>query len=471
MALTLLSDLCNSPAVLPTAWESEGTSVSRESSSPDAEGAQQAAHVPHRWRNLSILAGVSLVDNTEAGLVNNVFPSISASLGLNSGHLGAIAAAGKLIAVPAGPFWVWLATKIGRRWTVALTGFAAGLFGIGAGFSQDYPQLIVFTTLMAAAAIGASPISMAVISDSFPPERRPRAMGFFFAALQASAVIVTPLIALFLGMTDGWRWAMWAIAALCIVIALVVLAFYRDPGVGASEKQLADLGEAERESRKVTWKAVMGLFRIPSYTVMMISRLLSGHLLIIIFGVQFLVTERGIDNAFAVIVALPYSVGYLVSTLSIGFVLPALDRAMGHRSRVLVLQSAQVAFAVAAFFATQIVYANPTVYAVLWAVMGLFVGLNPPVNRPIVAAIVLPELRGQAFAVWLTVFETIAWALFAIVAGTFATSVGLQQVFLIVLVMLMLVNAAVLTILYWTYPRDVARMESELERRRQDVLA
>jgi hypothetical protein len=99
------------------------------------------------------------------------------------------------------------------------------------------------------------------------------------------------------------------------------------------------------------------------------------------------------------------------------------------------------------------------------------VGLNPPVNRPIVSTVVLPELRGQAFAVWLTVFETIGWALFAIVAGQFAATIGLTQVFLFVLVGLMLVNAAFLTILYWTYPRDVRRMEGALEQRRQDALS
>jgi MFS family permease len=447
------------------------TAPADASASTRAEGAAQAAHVPHRWRNLSILAGVSLVDNTEAGLVTNVFPSISASLGLTTAALGTISAAGKLIAVPAGPFWVWLSSKIGRRWTLSLTSFTAGLFGIGAGFSQSYLQLIVFTTLMAAAAIGASPISMAVISDSFPVERRPRAMGYFFASLQAVAVVVTPVIALFLGISNGWRWAMWAIAAVCIVVAILVLALYRDPGIGSSEKQLADLAESSRENQKVTWGSVLGLFRIPSYTVMMVSRLLSGHLLIIIFGVQFLVTERGIDNAAAVLIALPYSIGYLISTLSIGYVLPVLDRIMGPRARVLVLQFAQVAFAIAAFFATQIVYADNAVYAVLWGVMGFFVGLNPPVNRPIVSTVVLPELRGQAFAVWLTVFETIGWALFAIVAGQFAATIGLTQVFLFVLVGLMLVNAAFLTILYWTYPRDVRRMEGALEQRRQDALS
>ena len=420
--------------------------------------------VPHRWRNLSILSGTTIVDNTEAGLVNGVFPSIAASLRLETSHLGIIAALGKVASVPAGPFWVWLATKIGRRWVLVLTTFLCGAFGIGAALSQDFVGLLVFTTLMAMAAIGGSPISMAVISDSFGDRLRSRAMSYYFAALQLAGLLITPLLALFLTLTDGWRYAMGVLAGVCFIVGLLVLAFFRDPGIGAADR-LDGVTAPKATAARVPVRQVLGLFKIPSYTVMMLSRLLSGHLLILIFGVQFLVTERGIPNALAVIVALPFGLGYTVGTLLIGGLLPKLDKMMGESARVLVLQLAQLLFGVAAFFATQIQYSDFVVYALLWAAMGACQGLNPPVNRPIVAAVVLPELRGQAFAIWLSVFETIAWAIFAILAGSLAATLGLQGVLFWVLVVLMIVNAAFLSILYVTYPRDVARVRRELEAR------
>jgi len=98
--------------------------------------------------------------------------------------------------------------------------------------------------------------------------------------------------------------------------------------------------------------------------------------------------------------------------------------------------------------------------------MGIAQGMNPGVNRPIIMAITLPELRGQAFAIMITIFEAIGWAVFSIGAGFLANALGLQTVFLWVLVILMLVNAAVLGILYRTYPRDVRRVADELEARR-----
>jgi MFS family permease len=125
---------------------------------------------------------------------------------------------------------------------------------------------------------------------------------------------------------------------------------------------------------------------------------------------------------------------------------------------------------VVAFFGTQFHYQAIGVYAVFWALMGFAQGLNPGVNRPIVMSVVLPELRGQAFAIFLTVFETIGWALFSLGAGVLAEKLGIQTVFLYVLVGLMLVNAIVLSALYITYPSDRDRVSVTLEERRAVAL-
>jgi MFS family permease len=366
---------------------------------------------------------------------------------------------------------VWLSTRIGRRSTLIASTVAGGVFGILAGLSTDFAMLVVFNTLLAAALIGASPIANAVIADSFDDTSRAKAVGVYYGVAVTLGSVIGPLLALFTLRVDGWRIAMWVIGCICIVAGIIVRFGYREPGIGASEKQLADLSESQRENQRVTVRSVLSLFRIPTYSVMMVSRLLSGHLLIAIFGVQFLVTERGFTNAVAAVVAFPFGIGYLVGTLGGGYLMPILDRIAPDRGRIAYLQIAQVFFAVAAFFGTQIHWSGGiAVYAVFWALMGLGQGANPPANRPVVSAVVRPELRGQAFAIWLTVFETIGWALFAILAGSLAAALGIQEVFLYILVGLMLVNAAVLSILYVTYPRDVSRVESELDRRRAEAI-
>lgn len=435
------------------------------------EAAAQAAHVPHRWRNLATLTGVSVVDNTETGLTSTLFPSIARALALDSGHLGLLAALGRIVGVPAGPAWMWLAGRIGRRWAMVATTLTGGAFGIAAGFSQSFTQLLIFNSLMAAAIIGGSPIANAVITDSFDDRSRGKAIGYFYGIITLVGSFTGSAIALFTGFSDGWRYGMWTIGGICILAGIVVAALFKEPGVGASEAQLADLSERDRVRTRVTVASVLSLFRIPTFTVMMVSRLLSGHLLIGVFGVQFLVKERGFSNAVAAGVLIPFGLGYFAGTIGGGYLVGHLDRVLPHRGRVAYIQVAQVLFAVAAFFGTQFHYGSIGVYAVFWALFGLCQGINPPVNRPIVASVVLPELRGQAFAIWLTIFETIGWALFSLGAGELAVSLGIQTVFLWILVVLMLVNAAVLGILYRVYPRDVRAVEATLEERRAAALS
>lgn len=432
---------------------------------------QKAGKVPHRWRNLLTLTGVTVVDNTEGSVTTTLFPTIAAALGLNPASLGLLTAAGKIASVPAGPGWMALSGRLGRRRTLIVTTVLGGLFGILAGFSQNYAMLLVFNTLMAASIVGGAPIANAVIADSFEDKDRARAAGIFYGVINGVASIIGPLLALFTTFGDGWRYAMWIIGGVCLLAALVVAVGFKDPGIGASERELADLSQDKR-TRRVTVASVLALFKVPTYAVMMLSRLLSGHLLIGVFGILFLVQERGFTNAVAALVLLPYGVGYVFGTIGGGFLVPVLDRMLPRNGRPLMLQSAQVLFAVFAFFATQFPHGDSIgVYCVFWALMAFAQGLNVPVNRPLVSAVILPELRGQGFAIWLTVFETIGWALFSLVAGGLATTLGIQVVFLWVLVILMLVNALVLTVLYFTYHRDVTNVQNVLRERRAEAKA
>jgi MFS family permease len=305
-----------------------------------AEAAAKAEHVPHRWRNLLTLTGVSIVDNTEAGLTSTLFPTIARDLALNNANLGLLAALGKLVGVPAGPAWVWLASQIGRRGALIATTLTGGAFGVAAGFSQSFAQLLVFNSLLAACIIGGSPIANAVLADSFADRDRGKAAGYFYGVISLVASVIGPLIALFTGLTDGWRYGMWTIGAICILAGFLVAVFFKDPGVGASEKQLADLSQSERVKSRVTVQSVGSLFRIPTFSVMMLSRLLSGHLLINIFGIQFLVTERGFTNAVAASVLLPFGLGYFAATIAGGWLLVALDRVLPYRGRVVYIQLA-----------------------------------------------------------------------------------------------------------------------------------
>ncbi|MDA2809357.1 MFS transporter [Nocardiopsis sp. RSe5-2] len=433
-------------------------------------GPAQAPPVRHRWRNLATLTGSTAVDSTEGNILGTLFPTVAAALGLSNGHLGTITAAGKLASAPAGPLWTWLAARTSRKTVLVATSLLGGAFGIASGLSQDFWSLLVLNTLMAASLVGGSPVANALIMDSFSDRDRGRAISYFYGAAAGIGSFMGPVLGLFTLDENGWRLGLMAMGAVAVLAGLAQWALVRDPGIGASEPQLADLDRRERGPEKASLRAILGLFRVPSYTVMMVSRLLSGHLLIPVYGVTFLATERGFDNATAAVVLAPFGIGYIVGTLGGGELVKRLDTALPDRGRVWYIQAAQLLFAGFAFAATQADLGGIGFYAALWALMGATQGMNPPVNRPIVSSVIPPHLRGQAMAVFITVFETIGWAAFSLGAGRLADSIGLQAVFLWVLVALMAANAAVLGILHLTYPRDVARVKAELDRRRAEAV-
>ncbi|MFG2562868.1 MFS transporter [Streptomyces sp. NPDC048496] len=441
----------------------EGPARTTESP-PDVE-------VPGRWRQLSLIGGTLLVDSTEASLISGLFPVIRQALGVSLGALGILTAAGRIVGVFTGPLWVWAARRWSRKGVLVLaTGFW-GVFGIAAGFAQNFTQLLVLCTLLAAGYAAAGPITTDLLGDLFGSRSRGRAIGTLYGVLSLGTSLLAALKGQLAGFEDGWRWGLWGIGTVNILVGVALWIWLRDPGPGASQRQLADLDRETREAAStLTWSGVRSLFRTRSFVILLGSRLLSGHLLIGTFGVIFLVDTYGFATETASLVLLPLGIGYFAGTVLGGILSDWAVRRSPRHGLVAVLQMAQIAFGVVAFFGTQIDYGGIGLFALFFGLMGLAQGINPGVNRPMVMNVTPPELRSAAFAVYLTVFEAIAWAAFSLCAGFLGDAVGLKTVFLWVLVLLMLVNAAFLTLLYRPYARDVTRVQQELERRREAAL-
>lgn len=423
--------------------------------------------VPGRWRQLSLLGGTLLVDSTEASLVSGLFPLIRQSLGVSLGALGTLTAASKVVGVVTGPLWVLAAQRYSRKSVLVVATGLWGVWGIAAGFAQNFGQLLVLYTILAAGYAAAHPLINEIIGDLFGGARRGRAVGFAYGAVALVGAVVAPLTGQLARVDDGWRWGLWGIGAFNVLLGLALLRWLRDPGRGAAETQLAGLDAAARAGTpRLTWPRVVALLRIRSFALLLISRLLSGHLLITTFGIVFLVDVYGFSTETAAVVLLPQGLGYFAGTVAGGWAADRAVRRAPRRGLVAVLQGAQFAFAAVAFLGTQIDYGSIAVFAVFFGLMGFAQGMNPPVNRPMVMAVVPPELRGAAFAIYINVFEAVAWAMFGLGAGLLGDRFGLRAVFLWVLVILMAVNGLLLTLMYRTYAADVARVQRELDLRR-----
>lgn len=145
------------------------TDLARDPAKPheDAKGAV----VPDRWRQLPLLGGTMLIDSAESGLISGLFPVIRQALGLSLGALGVLGAAGKLIGVITAPLWVWLAHRWSRKGVLIVSTGLWGVWGVAAGFAQNFTQLLILTTVLAAGYAAAQPIVTEIIGDLFDTPR------------------------------------------------------------------------------------------------------------------------------------------------------------------------------------------------------------------------------------------------------------------------------------------------------------
>lgn len=205
------------------------------------------------------------------------------------------------------------------------------------------------------------------------------------------------------------------------------------------------------------------LFRLPSYVVLIISRLLSPHPVLGAFAVVLLVETHGLSVQVATAAFAPFGIGYLLGNIVIGYLGDAANRLSADHGRVTLLQFSQFAFGGLAFLATQVTYDGVWMYSVFFALMGAFQGWNPILNRPIVMAIVPPEQRGTAFGFMISIVESISYSVLALITGFVAGAIGTQGAVLWTIVAVVLVNGIVLTGLQFTFRRDRRAMLARTE--------
>lgn len=427
--------------------------------------------VPRRKTNLVVLGGSMVVDGGEGSMATTLFPVIAVALGLATSALGVLAAVGRIVGVVAGPTWVFLAKKIGRKAVLAIaTGFW-GVWAIAAGFSQDFTQLLILYGIMAAGTAAAHAIVPEVIGDSFTDKQRGRVVGWLYGGTAAVGSLLAPLIGQLANIEDGWRYGFFVFGAINVLFGFLILFFYKDPGTGGGEEQLKTFTQEERDAAsKITWAKVRALVTIPSYLILLGSRLLSSHLLLAVFGVTMLVQAYGFDVAIAASVMAPFGIGYLVGTIFGGFLSDWLNKVSVNYGRVALLQAAQLLFAVIAFFTTQVAYGGILPYLILFGLCGVAQGLNPGVNRPLVMAIVPPELRAAAFAIYVSIVESVGFAIYSLIGGALAVAVGLPTVMLWLVCGVMVINTVFLSLLYKPFKNDRLALERELDARRTRIL-
>ncbi|HWF38376.1 MAG TPA: DHA2 family efflux MFS transporter permease subunit [Candidatus Acidoferrales bacterium] len=126
------------------------------------------------------------------------------------------------------PLTGWLSNFFGRKrmLIISVVGFTLGSFFCG--LAPTLPFLIVFRVIQGACGGGLQPISQAILLETFPPEERGKAMGFW-----GLGIVVAPMLGPVLGgyLTDtfSWRWVFYINVPIGILAVIMTKIFVFDP--------------------------------------------------------------------------------------------------------------------------------------------------------------------------------------------------------------------------------------------------
>ena len=102
-----------------------------------------------RWLTVGVLSVLQLVENSEGGLINSLFPVIRADLGLTLGALGVLTSVGKFARMLLGPVWAMMGDRFGRKLILVVTAFTvAHSFTLIASAYNFAPNALWFPPLI-----------------------------------------------------------------------------------------------------------------------------------------------------------------------------------------------------------------------------------------------------------------------------------------------------------------------------------
>lgn len=405
-----------------------------------------------RWGGLLSMAFSFVIDNTEGGLINSLFPVIRDALGMNLGALGIFSSISKFARMIFGPIWAMLADRFGRKRVLVFITGVWGLWTALAGLAQNQTQLFILYTIGVIGTVASEPIANGIIVDLFESEERGKAYGSLRSIVGLVSVVLIPVIGQFANIDDGWRYGMYLMGGLSILSGILIFLFLKEP------ERRTDIGEG---TSGFDWKKVMALMQIPTV------RLLSGMLIFVTslvlfsFMVTFLVDVRGFTTADANIVFAAFGLGAMISSFLGGLLGDWFEKKNPDKGRIMLMQIYLVTFAVFTFLATQIVWST-TGYYIIWFLTGLVfsVGFSGCV-QPMLASVVPAEMAGTAFALLFALIQGLISALLSLVMGFMAERYGLQIVMFWMISVPYALNAIYWFLFYKPYPKDVTAVKEK----------
>jgi len=421
-----------------------------------------------RRRTLFALSFGYFIDQGEGQALSVLFPTLQAIWGLSYSNLGVISTIRNLLQSISSPFWGFISDKISRK-TVIL--FGTGIWGLwtaAVGLTQNFGQLLAIRAISGIGLGCLLPATFSIMSDTFPPKDRGKALGMM-EAIGVFGIIIATVGLGFLATPALWRWGYFLLGGFSVLSGLVVWFLVEEPVRGEAEPELA--GKITREDAKKFGLKLSDLpkvLKIPTIWVA-IGQGLAGSMPWVVMGsflITWLVNERNIPSENATLVFAGIVVGTVISNIIGGFLGDWAEQKNPRYGRTIIGQISIIS----GIPLTYILFTQTDDWS-LWGIIALsfFTALmiswpGKGAKEPMMQGVVPPELRGTAFSMT-TFIESGFAAIAAVIAGSLADSIGLTKALLWTVPFPWILCAALFSLFYITYPKDSEKLRAQMAER------
>lgn len=173
-------------------------------------------------RLLFLVSAVQFVNILDFMMVMPLGPDFAKDLGIPLSSLGVIGGSYTAAAAVAGIIASRFLDRFDRRTALAITMLGLVLATALGGFAQGLPTLIAARILAGIFGGPATSLSLSIIADVIPAERRGRALGTVMGAFSVASVLGVPA-GLELARIGSWRTPFFSVAALGLLVAASAL--------------------------------------------------------------------------------------------------------------------------------------------------------------------------------------------------------------------------------------------------------
>ncbi|MFN2302940.1 MAG: MFS transporter [Anaerolineales bacterium] len=414
-----------------------------------------------RRRTLFALSFGYFIDQGEGQAMSVLFPTLQALWGLSYGNLGVISTIRNLLQSISSPFWGFISDKFSRKGVILFGTGIWGLWTAGVGLTQNFGQLL---TIRAISGIGLGclmPATFSIMSDTFPPKDRGKALGVM-EAIGVFGIIIATIGLGFLATPSLWRWGYFLLGGFSVLSGVMVWFLVKEPIRGEAEPELT--GKITREDAQkfgLQFSDIPKVLKIKTIWVA-IAQGLAGSMPWVVMGsflITWLVNERNIPAENATLVFAGIVVGTMLSNVIGGILGDWAEHLSPKYGRTIIGQ-----ISIISGIPLSYILFTQTASWSLWGIIGLsfFTALmiswpGKGAKEPMMQGVVPPELRGTAFSIT-TFIESGFAAIAGVIAGSLADQIGLSEALLWTVPFPWIICAVLFSLFYLTYPKDAEKL-------------